>query len=103
MRVLVFQLPMWQGVIVTALLAAALIAGLVHWAVVAEASRRRRGSGLTDRLAPFGFGGWHIGVLRRSWYPPEALPLRRWVVFTYIVNMAVLLIAAALLIAWVIL
>jgi hypothetical protein len=94
---------MWQGVIVTALLAAAFIAGLVHWAVVAVASRRRKGSGLTDRLAPFGLGGWHIGVLRRSWYPPEALPLRRWVVLTYIVNMAALVIAAALLIAWVIL
>jgi hypothetical protein len=97
MSVLGFQLPAWKATIVIALMAIAIIAGLVHWAILARVSRLRAGSGLADRLAPFGFGSWHIGVLHRSWYPDEALTLRRWVLLTYMISLGGVLVAGGLL------
>ncbi|SRR6266567_3302262 len=103
MGILGFQLPMWPAAIVIVLLTVAIAAGAVHWAIVARISGLRAGSGPADRLLPFGLGDWHIGVLRRSWYPDEAVSLRRWVVLTYAVGMGALIVAAGLLIIWVIL
>ena len=102
MNVLGLQLPAWQATIVIVLLSIAIVAGLVHWLIVARVSRIRAGSGLADRLLPFGFGSWHIGVLRQSWYPDDALPLRRWVLLTYAIGLGGVLVAGGLLMMWVV-
>ncbi|MGH7650647.1 MAG: hypothetical protein ACREMS_02275 [Gemmatimonadaceae bacterium] len=97
-----FQLTAGQATVITTVLCSAVLVGLAHWLIVARVSRTRNGSGLADRLLPFGFGSWHIGVLRRSWYPDDALPLRRWVLITYWFSLGGVLLVAALLMIWVV-
>jgi hypothetical protein len=100
MSVLGIPLAAWQGIVIYSLLATAIIVGFIHWAIVARISRSRQGSSFPDRLLPFGFGLWHLGVLRRSWYPASALPQRRWVVLTYAVSLGCVIAAFGLLMSW---
>lgn len=102
MSVLGFQLSFSQAVTTIALLSVGVVSGLVHWVIVARVSRLRAGAGIGDRLLPFGFGDWHVGVLRRSWYPEVALPLRRWALLTYAFSVTAVFAVAVLLMVWVV-
>jgi hypothetical protein len=97
------ELTVRQATVIVVLVAVSFIAGYVHWAIVARVSRLRAGSRLGNRLAPYGVGGWHLGVLRRSWYPAEALSLRRWALLTYAISMGALVVAWGLMMIWVVL
>jgi hypothetical protein len=91
-----------QAWVIGILLGLLFVAGLAHWVMVARASRLK-GEGEGGRLFPFGFASWHIGMLRRSWYPAAAQQLYKWSLIAYITAMAALLVAGALLLLWVIL
>ena len=97
-----FELPLSKGqwIIAGVLMAIALIAGFVNFAVLAHVSRMRPGSRISNRLLPFGLGAWHIGMLRRDWYPEDALPLRRWALGSYAISMACLIILGGLMASW---
>src|SRR5215204_3401350 len=90
----------WQASVVVSLLAVSVVAALIHWAIVAHVSRLRPGNSIWKRMPPFGLNGWHIGVLRRSWYPNQALPLRRWVVLTYVINVGSIFAVVLLMAVW---
>ena len=94
-----FQLGPFRAVVLGCLLALGLISGAVHWAVVARVSRLRSRS-MNERLLPYGFGVWHLGVLRRSWYPSEAKHLYLWGLASYVTAIVALLGTGALLVAW---
>jgi hypothetical protein len=98
-----FNLPPTQALVIAVLIGVMFASGLTHWTIVARASRMKAGSGIGDRILPFGFGDWHIGMLRRSWYPAGARQLYKWALAAYLVALAALVLATGLLIAWVVL
>jgi hypothetical protein len=102
MRDVLGGLAGWQVSILVGLLSIDVVAALVHLAIVAYVSRLRPGASAWNRMAPFGFGSWHIGVLRRSWYPNEATHLRRWVLLTWVISMGSLLAVWLLIGIWVV-
>jgi hypothetical protein len=92
-----------QALIIAVLLGVLFVAGFSHWMVVARASRLKDDDGGGGRLFPFGFGSWHIGMLRRSWYPAGAQQLYKWSLIAYITAMTALLLIGGLLLWWVVL
>jgi hypothetical protein len=78
------------------------LAGFVHWGIVAHVSRLRSRD-VFVRLFPFGVGFWSIGMLRRSWYPDDALQLRKGALVAYGISVACGAIVFGLLVVWVIL
>jgi hypothetical protein len=95
-----FHLSGWRAAAMATLFGISFISNFVHWGIVVRASRLREESGLEERLLPYGFGDWHLGMLLRSWYPTEAKRLYVWALVSYVVAMAALLVAGVLLIVW---
>lgn len=91
-----------QAITLAALMVVSIVSGFLQWGIVAHVSRLRPLSDVSTRLLPFGLGSWHIGMLRRSWYPVAALPLRRWVILTYGISMACVVVAFVLIVSWVV-
>ena len=78
-----------------------MIAGLIHWTIVSRSSRYRPDASASTRLLPFGVGSWHLGVLRRSWFPENAGAQHRWAVMTYSISVGAGMVVFLLLVNWV--
>lgn len=91
-----------QAVVVGVFVGVSVLAGFIHWGILAHVSRLRTGD-VFVRLFPFGIGFWSIAMLRRSWYPVDALPLRTRALVAYGISVVCGMVVFALLVAWVIL
>jgi len=100
--ILGFRLSPLQALITTMLFGVLFAAGFAHWVMVLRASHLKSDDGGGERLFPFGFANWHIGMLRRSWYSDGAQRQYKWSLIAYITAMAALLLIVGLLLLWVV-
>jgi hypothetical protein len=89
------MLDPYQIGILVFLLAVAAAATTVHWILIHRATH-----GMRHRPVRWGFGLWYPSMLRRSWYPPERQHFYRWILATYLIDFATVLIGLALAVRW---
>lgn len=67
----------------------------VHWILIHRATR-----GMPHRPLRWGFGFWYPAMLRRSWYPLDGQHFYPWILGTYFIELAAVLIGLALVVRW---
>lgn len=78
----------------------AIVSATIHWSLLHKATRSRAGGLTSARPFRWGFGIWHIGMLRRSWYPDDGRIYYARILASYLVGLSATLAAFGLLVRW---
>lgn len=74
--------------------------GAIHWLLLHKATRSRAGGVTASRPFRWGFGIWHIGMLRRSWYPDDGRIYYGRIMASYLIGLSAMVVAFGLLVRW---
>lgn len=89
-----------QMALLLVLWAIAIVASQVHWFFINKATRSRLSTGVGGRSFYWFFGLWHIGMLRRSWYPIDGRQYYGRIIASYAVGASAMLAAFVLFVLW---
>jgi hypothetical protein len=102
MQSIIQSLGTARTIVLAGLFLVALLAAQIHWVLLHRATRSRLPATGWNRPFRWGFGLWHVGMLRRDWLPEDGQHFHTWIVRSWLIGVLAMVACFGLLVRWII-